>query len=282
MRANTTSIFARDSATVDFCEANYAVLPFVAEFHGTWSALAMTVLGVAGAHYAGAHGLARRYVLLWHSLTAVGVGTMYLHSTLAYFGQACDELPMLMTALGLFYCCTTAEEGAVGPHAARVLATFLCAFGAAMGAWSLSYKYMLAADINEPLIFPLIFGGIMCGLIAQEVRLYLKYSARRFRRLYERAAITFALGFGSWLVDQTCCASVGWMQMHTWWHLLTAASAHYTFVWIAAVNAESSGCTLPPSLLVDPVAARLFALHGHAAAYTASYAEEGGAGRKTK
>ena len=40
MRSDKASIFARDSATVDFCEENYAWSPHVAEFHGTWSALA--------------------------------------------------------------------------------------------------------------------------------------------------------------------------------------------------------------------------------------------------
>ena len=227
----------------------------------------MTILGAVGAHQASVHGLARRHVFLWQSLTVVGLGTMYLHSTLAYFGQACDELPMIVVALSLFYCCVTAEEGAVSPFASRVLAALLCAFGAAMGTWSLSYKYMLAAEVDEPIIFPLIFGGIMCMLITQELRLYVKYKARRFRRLYERAAVTFTLGFGVWLVDQRYCAYVGWLELHAWWHLLTAASAHYTFVWLAVVSAEANGHSMPPSLLASPVAARLFALDGHQAAY---------------
>ena len=44
----------------------------------------MTVLGAAGTYYASKHALPARYIWLWVALTFVGLGTMYLHSTLAF------------------------------------------------------------------------------------------------------------------------------------------------------------------------------------------------------
>lgn len=263
MRANArndASIFARNSATTDFCELNYTHSPHVAEWYGTWSAIGMVMIGSIGVCISLTHGIATRFVALWLLLAVVGLGTMYLHATLAFFAMACDELPMIGTALSLFYCLLTAEDGSFEATERVVLALFLVGFGSAMGGWSLATKYLLDATAEEPIIFPLIFGGIMTMLILQELCLYAKYSQRHLRRLYERAAITFILGFGSWLIDQSMCESVRSLHLHSWWHLLTAASAHYTFVWVVGINAASKGETLPRSLLTSLPAVHFFPL----------------------
>jgi len=261
LRANAASIFARDSATINFCEPNYVHSAVVAEWWGTWSALLMVLQGAAGVWLGLRHGIAPRHCVLWLHLVIVGIGTMYLHATLAFFGQACDELPMIILALNLFYCLITVE-GTFSAPARRLLAAFLTATGALAGHTTLSTKYVLGADAKEPWIFPFVFGAIMSVLIAQELRLYVKYDQRKIRRLYERAAVTFVGGFAVWLLDMHLCDTVQWLQLHAAWHVLTCLAAHYTFIWMVAIHAEASGRGLPASLVNSPMAANFFALRG--------------------
>lgn len=271
MRANTTSIFARGSATIDFCEANYVHSSHVAEWWGTLSAVFMVILGGAGVALGVHHGLKAKHVALWLHLAITGAGTMYLHATLAFFGQACDEIPMVVTVLSLFYCAVTAQD-LLSQTGRTALALGLTVMGVCACDTSLRTKYMLDADAVEPVIFPVLFGALMCLLIAQEGRLYWNYSARRLRRLYEYAAVFFVLGFGVWLVDQRECSSVQAWQLHAWWHVLTALSAHYTFVWVVAIDAELHGDGLPRALLDSALAVRYYGLWQHRSRSSASAA----------
>jgi len=251
------SVFAYHSAIVDFCELNYTHSTQVVEWWGTLSAFVIVAYGAIGAYICLRHGLDTTFVLLWSMLTVVGFGTAYLHATLAFFGQMTDELPMLLLALGLFYVLFTLE-GKASTRSKLVLAVMLAVLGCSAGAFML-------VGAEEPLFFRVCFGAIITGLVMQEGRLYYKYSDRALRRLYERAAIAFPLGFGLWLIDMHACSFVQNLpinpQLHAWWHIFTGGvSCHYTFAWVLALNAHIHSAPLPSSLLESPVAAGFMAM----------------------
>src|SRR3954465_2343422 len=80
------------TASIDWCEQNYALLPWVCEAFNTVSSLAMVV--------AGALGLSRptfgRHVrVAFALLVLVGLGSIAFHATLRFELQMLDELPML-------------------------------------------------------------------------------------------------------------------------------------------------------------------------------------------
>jgi len=89
-------------ASVDFCESNYAVLPFIAEFHNAWSSLFLCFLGYVGYSY-GNVTREYRYGVMFVLLGVVGFGSFLLHATLHHMGQSADELPMLWINLALLY-----------------------------------------------------------------------------------------------------------------------------------------------------------------------------------
>lgn len=93
-------------STVDWCEVNYNVTPFVAEFWNTVSGIAILISAF----------LFKTYQLDRHSnfvkceaisrlqkivklLYVVSVGTMLFHGTLLYPFQLLDELPMIMVSI---------------------------------------------------------------------------------------------------------------------------------------------------------------------------------------
>jgi len=251
-------VFHYETAIVDFCEDNYTHMPHIVEWWGTLSAFVIVVYGAVGTWICIKYDLGTQFALLWGMLTVVGFGTAYLHATLAFFGQMTDELPMLLLALGMFYSLATLE-GNISRYGKLILALFLAAFGCSAGTFML-----LGAE--EPLFFRVCFGAVVSGLILQELRLYHKYSARTLRRLYERAALTFLMGFGAWLVDMHACSSVVQRlplnpQLHAWWHILTGAmSCHYTLVWVLALKAQITETPLPSRFLENNVAAGFMAM----------------------
>src|SRR5690606_6161248 len=86
------------TATVDWCEANYAFTPLVAELFNTASSLAMVAFGTAGiALHRGV--LPRRYLAAFALLVLVGLGSVAFHATLRFELQLLDELPMLWLVL---------------------------------------------------------------------------------------------------------------------------------------------------------------------------------------
>ncbi|NBO99296.1 MAG: hypothetical protein EBU90_04105 [Proteobacteria bacterium] len=91
-------------STVDWCEANYTVTKYVAEFWNSSSGLAIVVSAIYWRYssvtsdvFSGAFGHCFKDIF-WY-LLLVGVGTMLFHGTLLYKYQLLDELPMLMIAI---------------------------------------------------------------------------------------------------------------------------------------------------------------------------------------
>src|SRR5271169_3042764 len=94
MPSGLTGFWGTPTSTVDWCELNYAVTPFICEFFNTISSLAMIAAGLLG-------GLLHRRVfdqgilVAFGLLGVVGVGSIAFHGTLRFELQMLDELPML-------------------------------------------------------------------------------------------------------------------------------------------------------------------------------------------
>uniref|UniRef100_A0AAY4D5R5 Alkaline ceramidase n=1 Tax=Denticeps clupeoides TaxID=299321 RepID=A0AAY4D5R5_9TELE len=83
------------TSTLDWCEDNYVVSFYVAEFWNTVSNLIMILPPIYGAIKTFKDGLETRYVFAFLGLAAVGIGSWCFHMTLLYEMQLLDELPMI-------------------------------------------------------------------------------------------------------------------------------------------------------------------------------------------
>ena len=92
MPVDPVGVWGIPTASIDWCEQNYAVTPWVAEFWNTLSSLAMVAAGLLGL-------LTRRFGrgvrLAFGLLVLVGLGSIAFHGTLRFELQMLDELPML-------------------------------------------------------------------------------------------------------------------------------------------------------------------------------------------
>lgn len=96
--------FSYLQSTVDWCENNYAVTVYIAEYWNTLSGICLMLSGLS--FYANnrdwiysLHRSVRNDIkyLLWY-VVSVGIGTMLFHSTLTFPFQMIDELSMLALA----------------------------------------------------------------------------------------------------------------------------------------------------------------------------------------
>ncbi|KAJ1488973.1 ceramidase, partial [Baffinella frigidus] len=83
------------SGTIDWCERNYVVSFYIAEFFNSFSALALVVAGGYAWYQAWRDSLELRFHAIGISVVLVGLGSAAFHSTLQFWGQMWDELPMV-------------------------------------------------------------------------------------------------------------------------------------------------------------------------------------------
>ena len=88
------------TATIDWCELNYAQTPYIAEFVNTLTNIPTILLGLYGAATILLNGLNRRYALVHLGLALIGIGSTGFHASLRWEWQLMDELPMVRSAPG--------------------------------------------------------------------------------------------------------------------------------------------------------------------------------------
>jgi len=133
------------TASVDWCEDNYAVTPFVSEFVNSVSSLTLVAAGGWAAAQVLRAGAEARYQALGWILVLVGAGSLAYHATLRKTEQALDEISMLLLAVCADYCVL---QGDCAPNmfidhkvplpspALGVKAPFGPALGVALCAWA--------------------------------------------------------------------------------------------------------------------------------------------------
>ena len=86
------------TANYDWCESNYVVTQYVAEFFNTLSSVPTLTVGLYFALKSAKHGSGFRFALAGWMLAVVGFGSVAFHGTLTRLGQVLDELPMLYSS----------------------------------------------------------------------------------------------------------------------------------------------------------------------------------------
>jgi len=91
--------------TVDWCEPNYIVSTYVAEWYNTTTSLLIVALGMYGIFHMRRQvtHIPARFTVSLIGMSIVGFGSTLFHGTLLSISQASDELPMIYLALIFAY-----------------------------------------------------------------------------------------------------------------------------------------------------------------------------------
>ncbi|KAL2920253.1 hypothetical protein HK105_200322 [Polyrhizophydium stewartii] len=169
------------TSSVDWCEVNYEVTEYVAEYYNTLSSFAMAAVGLLGIVM---HPWAeRRFHVAFLATVAVGLGSVAFHGTLWKFSQALDEVPMLYSALAFAYIglCERIDFSASGR---RMLAA-----GLALHAVFTTLLVTLSEGPYQFLLFHLSFGTAQTFALAQAIMVYRDRRARLARSAAAQAPL---------------------------------------------------------------------------------------------
>eukprot|EP00439_Symbiodinium_sp_Y106_P037235 s1631_g4.t1 len=150
------------TSIVDWCEANYAHTPYVAEFFNTLTAVPMVAVSVWGLYLCVRYGLELRFYLCWVGIGAVGVGTLAFHAMLHPVGQATDELAMICASMVFLYVVLEAD------------------YLEAHRPWLPAMQSLGTAYFTSPFFFPFFVAAYGCTvllIIFQAYRVYKLYAA---------------------------------------------------------------------------------------------------------
>jgi len=230
--AQSSGFWGPVTSTVDWCEANYQVTPYVAELWNTLSSLALVGAGLFGA--LGRHARDGRVRAAFGLLAVVGMGSIAFHASLRFELQILDELPMLyLVTLIVFILAEPGPPRRFGPWFPIVLVA------------ADAVLTLLSAGSRGPAqfwIFQVAFGSLEFWSLGRTAVLYWRSKSVERRRLFRFGMTAYLAGIAVWFVDLRFCAPlVTWLtahglpnpQFHAWWHVLVAGGFYALLTFIA-------------------------------------------------
>ncbi|CAJ1064576.1 alkaline ceramidase 3 [Xyrichtys novacula] len=219
--------WGRVTSTIDWCEENYVVSFYIAEFWNTVSNLIMILPPIYGAIQTFRDGLEFRYVCSFLGLSVVGVGSWCFHMTLQYKMQLMDELPMIYSTCVFVYCLYECfkQQNKIGFIPIALLLFFSV---------SVTLVYL---QWKEPVFHQVMYGTLVACLVIRSIYI-VTWVYPWLRPLCYTSLGIFMLGFFFWNMDNFYCGTlrnarynlppvVGAVtQFHAWWHILTGLGSY--------------------------------------------------------
>ncbi|ORZ33681.1 ceramidase-domain-containing protein, partial [Catenaria anguillulae PL171] len=203
-----TGFWGPVTASVDWCETNYAVTRYIAEFFNSTSNVVTIAAGIFLFFRARKLNLERRYALAPLFLTLVGFGSLCFHGTLQYHAQLLDELPMFYMELIFSYIAIERSKAQKYPRLPIIM-------------WAIGILYTIAhIYLRLVVTFHIIF-GVLLILIQVLPFTYAKLDPV-IRRSFLSGLAFLASAFTAWELDQIFCNSIEYLYLHAAWHAGTA------------------------------------------------------------
>lgn len=215
------------TATVNWCEADYAVTRYVAEFWNSLSSLTIVVTGVFGI-VMHVRAVEPRYIAAFAMFIVIGLGSAAFHGTLLRSMQLLDELPMVWANSVFIYILIAMEdELAREPRTAHVL--MIAAITVLMTV------AVAVLDKDNQDVFLLCYGGGVLYIFWRSFAFDRKYNSQGAVWLFEISLLFYGGGFLLWLTDRNFCPHVRSLYLHVFWHVfagLGTFSAVIFWIWV--------------------------------------------------
>ncbi|CAF1539508.1 unnamed protein product [Rotaria magnacalcarata] len=228
----TAGYWSPSTSSIDWCERNYVVTKYIAEFWNCISSLVMCLL--AGILFV--HGLynrvEKRFLFLCLSFGIIGFGSAYFHGTLTHVGQMADELPMVYSMIIWWFILFRMDQ--FNKLTNKIYAFDLAiVFGIFYGVlWT--YLHSLQSFV---IIFQAHFALMVLGGIIKLTFLYrqTQHHTQSIMHLIMMYVGLLGPAIICWIIDQQLCERMNSKdgfnpQLHAWWHLFCAVDAHVGIV----------------------------------------------------
>ncbi|KAJ1999971.1 alkaline ceramidase ydc1, partial [Coemansia thaxteri] len=227
------------TSTLDWCEENYVVSDYIAEFWNCLTNGMFVMMAALGIYNAVIHKQGKRIIACYVGLLFVGMGSACFHATLKYTTQLLDELPMLyLCAIGFYSLVEIEKTVKYGWKLAAALVSFQTAI-------TITYLFWVQSPVFHQVAFAMTCcAGVAFGYRRQCEMTVSSRTRRMFHRLLLQGFLGMASGFMVWNLDNIFChhlrtyrAHIGApldavLQLHGWWHILTAYGSTYLLLWV--------------------------------------------------
>ncbi|CAG5126211.1 unnamed protein product [Candidula unifasciata] len=222
-----TGYWGKQTATVDWCEENYVVSYYIAEFWNTLSNVAiilspllMLIVGYKQQHE-------KRFIYSFLAITVVGIGSLFFHMTLQYSMQLMDELPMLWASACFIYVALMTKSKYNEDNSLLQIALFItCVI--------ITVMYIL---VEFPEFLQVSYGLLNVTAIVTQLKLMMTVECKK--RYFILGLAFYLVGFCLWNVDNIYCHHLRSIRLHTmansagilfqchaWWHILSGFGAY--------------------------------------------------------
>ncbi|CAI5759569.1 unnamed protein product [Candida verbasci] len=225
------------TSTIDWCEENYVVSPFIAEALNTTTNSVFIALALFAIYHAYLNKLETRFIFTAFGFLLVGIGSWLFHMTLRYHFQLLDELPMIYATCIPFWSLFSEFKS---KHQSALIG-----LGIFMSANLLTVIYLYFRDPTIHQVSYAILNGL---IILKSIKLNLKYvHDEKARTQLNKTAIfgvgIFLFGYFLWNLDIHLCDLLrstrhyvgmpfGFLtEFHGWWHILTGTGVYYSLVY---------------------------------------------------
>eukprot|EP00747_Dinoflagellata_sp_TGD_P223069 gnl/TRDRNA2_/TRDRNA2_94706_c1_seq1.p1 gnl/TRDRNA2_/TRDRNA2_94706_c1~~gnl/TRDRNA2_/TRDRNA2_94706_c1_seq1.p1 ORF type:complete len:288 (+),score=42.64 gnl/TRDRNA2_/TRDRNA2_94706_c1_seq1:111-974(+) len=231
--------WGEQNSSIDWCERDYVVTYYIAEFWNTTSNVFMCISGILAFVMARRLEMEMRWKVHGLAWAAVGFGSACFHATLWYSGQLLDELPMIYAALVWCYCLLHIWDEA------RSLILRIC-LAVYAGVWTVLHSRGAFTTLFQVQYILTVVGGVC--LTNRFLHIHSGYGLLSFimaskgapsagiKLLIRLAQVhigVLILGAVCWVTDQVFCERLHALpinpQFHAWWHVLVALSVHFGF-----------------------------------------------------
>ncbi|KAJ2449957.1 alkaline ceramidase ydc1 [Coemansia sp. RSA 2336] len=227
---------------------NYAISNYVAEFWNTFTNSVMITLAVLGIRSSMRHRHGKRVTAMYIGLLIVGVGSTCFHATLKYTTQMLDELPMLyLCGLALYSLLEINTEIVYGVKVPVLLGLFQISV-------TLIYLFWIQNPVFHQVAFAMmVLGSIYLAFCRLKELQISKETRRTMSRLHIVGQLGMWGGFLVWNIDNIFCHQLrsyrsylgmpfdGILQLHGWWHVMTAYGSAYLIMWAHMIKLARLG-----------------------------------------
>lgn len=234
----TEGFWGPPTSTIDWCEENYVVSFFIAEFINTLSNSFFILLAVYAMSSSIKNRFELRFTLISFGFALVGIGSWLFHMTLKYEYQLLDELPMIYaTCIPLWSVFSEDKSQSMS--------------------WAIGWSIVIGSNLltaiylhfKDPTIHQVAYALINVLIIIRSHLLTLKYvkneaDRKRLFKIMVSGVATFLTGYFLWNLDVHFCSSwigirrvlgipLGFLfELHGWWHILTGTGVYYYVVYL--------------------------------------------------
>ncbi len=233
--------WGKQTATIDWCEANYEVTKYIAEFWNTISNSVMILFPIYSLYWTYNHfqyakknkritpfgnnhfTIPKSVIFVQLSLIIVGIGSWMFHMTLLYHMQLLDELPMIYgTAIqvyanyDLILAINKHEEKSSKATSKKKISLVTRLFESRTLIFCLIIIYCILCTIiylmvwNNPIFHEFSYGLLAVIVIAQSFLLIKRLNSDW--RIYFTGLFYYLLGFIFWNIDNNFCKNLNTYQ----------------------------------------------------------------------